>query len=297
MAVSRARSHSVYAWTTAVTLFMSSSLCFAQTPAPRAPAPAQDEYKDLLDRAVEAFEQNQFARAYDLFEEAYSLRPNARVQRGLGIAALRLERYTQAKRALAAALEDHRQPLTSRQHEEVSKLLSWMQTNLGTLRVELTSPVPSDYELWVDRKPSAETAVVVTAGGHDVTARAPGYEQQERHVEIEAGSTLQLELTLVPSRKALSKNALSPRNAASAPAAAPTRPVVASLPDHPDEPQRDRQVDNKTVFERWWFWTAIGVVAAGGVVTAILMTTPTSTKPYEQGNFGKGIALALERTP
>jgi len=32
------------------------------------------------------------------------------------------------------------------------------------------------------------------------------------------------------------------------------------------------------VYKRWWFWTAIGAVVAGGVVTAVVLSSGT-TRP------------------
>jgi hypothetical protein len=31
--------------------------------------------------------------------------------------------------------------------------------------------------------------------------------------------------------------------------------------------------DESSVFSRWWFWTGVGAMVAGGIVTAILLTT------------------------
>ncbi|HET6333524.1 MAG TPA: hypothetical protein VFG30_09945, partial [Polyangiales bacterium] len=84
---------------------------------------------------MEAFDAQDYAKARELFEQAYGLRPNARVLRGLGISALHLERFTVSKRELTEALTETKQPLTANQREGVKELLSWMQLNLGTLQL------------------------------------------------------------------------------------------------------------------------------------------------------------------
>ena len=50
--------------------------------------------------------------------------------------------------------------------------------------------------------------------------------------------------------------------------------VVVLAGEHKDitvEPQK-----NAPVFAKWWFWTGVGVVVAGGVATAIALTTDKS---------------------
>jgi hypothetical protein len=37
---------------------------------------------------------------------------------------------------------------------------------------------------------------------------------------------------------------------------------------------------------RWWFWTAVGVVVAGGVTAAVLVTAKPAERPYEMGGEG-----------
>ncbi len=48
-------------------------------------------------------------------------------------------------------------------------------------------------------------------------------------------------------------------------------------------------VKKTSVFARWWFWTAVGVVVAGGVTTAILATTERSPS---HGSINPGVLSA-----
>jgi hypothetical protein len=43
--------------------------------------------------------------------------------------------------------------------------------------------------------------------------------------------------------------------------------------------------EGASVFGKWWFWTAIGVVAAGGAATFILLTTE---RDHDSGSFSPG---------
>jgi hypothetical protein len=41
------------------------------------------------------------------------------------------------------------------------------------------------------------------------------------------------------------------------------------------------------IYKRWWFWTGLGVVVAGAVVTTVLVTRPSDPTPY-MGNLNPG---------
>jgi len=52
-----------------------------------------------------------------------------------------------------------------------------------------------------------------------------------------------------------------------------------NLVSRPPPPPRDEPTP---VYKRWWFWTGIGVVVAGGVVAAVLLTQKGSACPADQ---------------
>ena len=219
------------------------------------------EYDAFVDHAVDAFEAGDFERAHDQFHKAFALRPNARVRRGLGIAALRLARYSEAKQQLSAALTDPNQPLNAKQHEEVSRLLTWMGTNLGTVHVYVT---PRVDQIIVDGEPVEGTELVLTPGIHRIRVTAAGYTAQERTVDLAATQEDTLTLTLA-------SDLLVPAHVATAATAAP---AAAIAPHEAPAPQPFVQVgapapntDSPSLFQRWWFWTAVGVVVAGAAVT------------------------------
>jgi hypothetical protein len=262
-----------------------------QNRAELAPPSASADYDKLLDRAVEAFEAQDYVRSRDLFEQAYAIRPNARVLRGLGISALHLEHFNVAKHELTEALRDQKQPLTANQRDGVKELLSWMQLNLGTLQLRLQ---PADAYVTLDDEPVEEAELVLKPGGHRISARLDGFATQAHEVDIGAGQTKTLDVTLLPSaRESTETPAVS---AAEAAAAAPVAETAAtqSLLTQPGQGARDE--DSSSVLSRWWFWTAVGVVVAGGVATAVLVTSSSPAKSYEKGGLG-GVIMPLERTP
>ena len=260
----------------------------AQQAASKPAAAATTQYEALLDGAVDAFEAGDFARAHDLFRQAYALRPNARVSRGLGIAALRLTRYTEARRWLASALADRNQPLTTAQRDEVTSLMSWMDSSLGVLRLHWSGSAPEGNEVLVDEQRVPELTLWLTPGTHRVRARAPGHDSREQSVELAAGSERSLQLSLrpvaapaEPSARLQREDLLSPEQAAQtmeSPAAqGRTAPTALA----------GREQDRPSVLSRWWFWTAVGAVVAGGVTAGVLLAEkPRPGRGYEPGGEG-----------
>jgi hypothetical protein len=244
---------------------------------------APTQYVAVLDQAVEAFDRRDYARARVLFEQAHALRPNARVLRGLGLSALQLRRFTLAKRELTAALSDTRQPLTPAQREGVAKLLSWMQTDLATLRLRLQ---PANSQITLDDEPVLATELVVEPGKHSVRAAAEGHEPQTREFELVAGEERTLDVTLV----ARVIEAAPPIPTVVVSPISRTTSQAVSAPRDPNPPQ------SSTVLDRWWFWTAVGVVVAGGVAVTVALTAKPAEPGYEQDGLG-GVMMPLGRLP
>jgi hypothetical protein len=69
---------------------------------------------------------------------------------------------------------------------------------------------------------------------------------------------------------------------AAAPAASDPLGIVQPLPAEPQE--------NKPIYKRWWFWTGIGAVVAGGVVTAVVLSSKSAPK---SPGCAAGVACAL----
>jgi tetratricopeptide (TPR) repeat protein len=77
------------------------------------------------------------------------------------------------------------------------------------------------------------------------------------------------------------KRALSAERAASDANAKPTHvePMTAHVP-------ASEAHASSSVFERWWFWTAVGVVVAGGIGAAVLLTADAQTETGAEPRTG-----------
>lgn len=65
--------------------------------------------------------------------------------------------------------------------------------------------------------------------------------------------------------------------------------LVDKQPRRPPEPQPVARDDDGSILTRWWFWTAVGVVAVGGGVGIYVATRPDDPPATDLGNivFGK----------
>lgn len=217
---------------------------------------ADQEYERAIRSAVEAFEQQRYALARSSFERAHALEPSARTFRGLGIAATAQHRYDEALRELEAALTDARSPLTPEQHQEVTELVSWIRNGLGVVQLKLD---PDAARARVDGYEVATTAHL-DPGEHKLEVRADGYKLFSDTFTLAEAERLTLRVALVPV----------------APEPAPRLQLSAA----------EQPVESPRIYERWWFWTAIGVAVAGGVVATLVLTSDPGERPYEQSDFG-----------
>lgn len=266
---------------------------------PGSSAATQEPYDTLLDEAVSAFDASDFTRAHSLFGRAFELRPNARVLRGMGIAALRLERFSEAHRTLTASLEHKVQPLTASQREEVTGLVSWMETSLGCIKLRWTPAAPADYELLVDGKVLREPVVWLAAGTHRVAVHASGFGAVDRTITLAPEQREVIELTLKTREPVAVKPkpapAVMPADAAhSLPRATanPPKPGRTGEPSHDSDPN-----DGGGVLTRWWFWTAVAAVAAGGVAGAVLWSQPAPTTPIDTSEGAEPFVLQSRGLP
>jgi hypothetical protein len=265
-------------------------------PPPASSAATPEAYDTLLDEAVSAFDASDFARARKLFEQAFDLRPNSRVLRGMGIAALRLERYSEAYRTLTASLKHPAQPLTASQKEEVTGLLSWMETTLACIKLRWTPAEPARYEVLLDGKVLQDSALWVSAGTHHVAVHAPGFGAVERTLTLAPEQHEVIELTLSkrepPPVTVAAKPAVMPSDAAHSLRGQEPVSHAALVPQTSPQSGTPRDADDGSVLTRWWFWTAVAAVAAGGVVTAVLLSTPA---PRSSPDLSDGARLVTIR--
>jgi tetratricopeptide (TPR) repeat protein len=226
---------------------------------PLAAARAQpDDYDRLVQEAVREFDDANYQEARALFQRAHAQRPSARTSRALGFCSFELHQYVQAIAELDAALGDSKHALTEEQRAQAAATLSKAQSYVGRLTL-VTDPVQA--KLVIDGRAIRERALQLDPGAHVIVASARGFRSRELTITILGGSEQTVQLPLV----ALD---LEPARAAVPGTSAPASALHASQPPASDT----------AITERWWFWTALGVVAAGAALTTLVMLSQHPSK-------------------
>jgi hypothetical protein len=183
-----------------------------------------------------------FDGAQHAFEDAYRTMPNA-------VVLLKVADCQAKKNDLQGAVATLEKYLSERQtapdRASVEDRIVDMRRTPGTVTVK---SVPAGAAIWVDGKDSAVVTpsdVEVPPGEHRFELRLPPYQNTEQTTVIEFATRSTLEFTLPP------------------PASAPTRPAE-GLPNTTSEPEVDHGGARKLGAP---FWVAVGVTAAGAVVT------------------------------
>lgn len=221
-------------------------------------------YQQAVDRGLESFRAKQYDQARLQFERAHALHPNARTARALGLTAVELKRYSEGWRELQEALGDAREPLTPSQRNETSQMIAWLESELGLAKVQLSPP---EAALSLDDRDvggrGGERVLLAESGPHVLAAHAGGYSDKTWNITLSAGRWEVMELRLEPTPVILPPNALV--------VSASETPGL-DAPAEPETGPRDR-ARGSSIFERWWFWTAVGVVVVGGAVAGIALAS------------------------
>jgi hypothetical protein len=155
-----------------------------------------DEYKRLIEQALDEFKRQNWPEARVLFRRAHELSPNARTLRGMGVVSFEMRDYVQAVRELAAAIGDERQPLTREQYTEAKTLLERARTFVATYTINV---VPADALVKIDGvSPIAEPdgSLLLAFGRHTVTAEREGYENEQTTIDVSGGERGEIKLAL-----------------------------------------------------------------------------------------------------
>ncbi|HKP61943.1 MAG TPA: tetratricopeptide repeat protein [Polyangiales bacterium] len=208
-----------------------------------------DEYESRIDEGVREFGAGNFVEARALFEQAHALSPNARTLRALGICAFELKHYVQATEELSAALIDTRNPLTPDLAAAVNETLAKARRFVGELVLETKPPAS---RVSIDGVTREGRSYALDVGDHLVAASADGHRSRDLTVTIGGMQTRRVELVLSPLEAAAPEVLAAP----------------AGPPASADE--------GTSVTERWWFWTALGVVVVGATVGIVVASTSNS---------------------
>jgi hypothetical protein len=153
---------------------------------------------------------------------------------------------------LQAALADPRRPLDESQRQQVASLIEQTRAFVGRYRLRLS---PSDAALMLDGtplRPEGDAVLALAVGDHELRARAPGYGELRRVLQVQGREDEPLALELAP----LASPAI--------PTAVPAKEEASALP-----PQRDSAGTKSPAF-RTGAIVAFGVGGAAVVISAVM---------------------------
>lgn len=211
---------------------------FAQSAAAQG-APDTADAPAHYQRALELYQEQDFAGALVEFRRAYELSPSYKMQYNIGQVCYQLTDYACALRSFEQYIREGGSSISTERRAEVDKELAKLRLRVGKL--EIVSNIPG-VEVSVDDIVVGTTPlpapVVVSSGKRRITGTHAGYAPVSRMVEVAGTDSSRLELVFV--------NAGAPAPAAAA----------------PEEPQYESRFNTIT-------WIGLGVTAAFAATSAI----------------------------
>lgn len=267
------------------------------------------ELKKLGDEQLET---KHYAEALAAYDVAYAIAPNAALLYNRGRALQFLGRFPEALEAIERFAVQAPPELRERV-PGLPLLLDELRARVGTLvittRVEGARVLVDDKQIGIT--PIAGP-VRVTAGRRSIEVFAEGYFPMRREIDLPGTASRTVDFPLVSrdtSGLLVVRSHVATTRVSVDGDVLGTAPVEAGLVAGAHRIAAEREgydaastqvvvgagekkevwIDptaRPALYARWWFWTAIGVVVIGGVVTYVALTTERSTP---SGNYSPGI--------
>jgi hypothetical protein len=227
-------------------------------------ASVAEDVEAIVKRGIELRRKGDDQAALAEFKRALAIKETPRVRAQVGLAEQALGLWLSAEEHLASAVKAERDPWVTRNRSALDSALAAIGAHLGT--VEIWGG-PAGAEVVINGTPAGKLPsagpVRVIAGACSLLVRADGYQDTARTLQVGAGELVRDNVQLIPS--------VSPSRAVAAVTRAPPPTETLAVATPPAEQPAD---EHRGVTGKWWFWTAVGVVVAGGIAAAFLVTRP-----------------------
>jgi tetratricopeptide (TPR) repeat protein len=239
-------------------LFVSHAL--AQAPASVSAQAAQasepEGYRQAVDDAVREFAAGSFEEARSLFARADMLYPNARTQRGLGLAEFELRNYVECIEHFQVALKSSVKPLDESLRNETEQLLERARAFVGRF-VLVTKPTASGITVdGLTSRMRADRTLTLEVGDHKLELYADHYVSEKRMLSVRGGESELLNIDFTR------RSALGSAH------------------------------DSTHWYGSPWLWVAVGVVVTAAATGVIIAATSGNERPGFNGGSSQTVVIA-----
>lgn len=218
---------------------------FASQPAPAGELP--EDPAALKAEADGLFDRGRYADAYDLYKRAYAKTSDPALLYNQARALESMGEYPEALEKLEAFSREA-PPDVRAKVPKLEELTADLRARTATIHVRTNAPAARLYVRGKDLGPiERDRAVLARAGDAMIRVEADGYEPFAREMVLPGGGSVDVDAQLERKSARASYGSEAP------------------------------------LTSRWWFWTALGVVVAGGATVAIVALT--SEKDPAKGTF------------
>lgn len=246
-------------------------------------AESLSDQEKLLHQGVELRRQGKAQDALEVFQRAVAIKETPHALAQLALCEQSLGLWTPAETHMKGALRSEHDPWIVKNRSTLDDAFTTIERHLGSLEVWGS---PAGAEITIDGASfgtlPASGPLRLPIGEVKLAVRKDGYSDVTRTVQIDSSQVVRehVELHPVPANP--------PSLAATQPSATsdPAPKLLASNGGDGSEPtetvsrEATAQADSDEhppIYKRWWFWTAIAVVAGSAGASAYLLTHRSST--------------------
>lgn len=217
----------------------------------------KDAARGAFQRGLQAVKREDWNAALLAFENSFLLEPSAKTRINIALVQVELGLLLEAHAHLQAAASSS--SLDTRTRSAAGEQAAKLANRIPSVELELHNMLATD-QLFVQGVETTlephERGVRVNPGKHTFNIVRDGHIVVREEVFVREGSVTRvvLDATLQGPRRESERESKLDRALAVGDA---------------------QQEDESTVFEQWWFWTAVGAVVVGGVVAGALIANST----------------------